>query len=219
MENSRKRQRSCKRVAKEVFEKRGEVISPSTVRRYRVKNGLKAFHLIPKPMKSTTNIENRVWFCDYLRQWDENDFIHLAPADEFFVWSIRRPNYQNDRVWSLSLKDIETDERYQDICAKPNCIGIFLCFTTIKLIWIIKDNGASWDGAYYLQHILTEKVIPFLSNPENVLDPAEVVDLHDNAPCHKANATKQMPLNNCSRPPALISLTEQNGRGALRILM
>ncbi len=94
-------------------------------------------------MKSTTNIENRVWFCDYLLQWNNNDFIHLAPADEFFVWSIRRPNYQNDRVWSLSLEDIKTDERYQDICAKPNCIGIFLCFTAIKLIWIIKDNGVS----------------------------------------------------------------------------
>jgi hypothetical protein len=60
------------------------------------------------------------------------------------------------------------------------------------LIWIIKDNGASWDGAYYLQHILTEKVIPFLSNPENVLDPAEVVYLHENGPCHKANATQQL---------------------------
>ena len=143
-------------------------------------------------MKSTTNIENRVWFCDYLRQWDENDFIHLAPADEFFVWTIRRPNYQNDRVWSLSLEDIETNERYQDICAAPNCIGIFLCFTAIKMIWVIKDNGASWDGAYYRQHILTEKVIPFLSSPENVLDSAEVVYLHDSAPCHKANATQQL---------------------------
>ena len=35
----------------EIFEKRGEVVSPSTVQRYRIKQGLKAFHVIPKPMK------------------------------------------------------------------------------------------------------------------------------------------------------------------------
>ena len=118
--------------------------------------------------------------------------MHLAPADDFYVWTVRRPNYQNDRVWSFSVEDIESDERYQDMCAKPNCIGIFICFTAVKLMWVIKENGASWDGAYYRQHILAEKVIPFLSDSENVLDPTEVVYLHDSAPCHKANATQQM---------------------------
>ena len=192
MENSGKRQRSCKRVAKEISEKHGEVVSPSTIQRYRIKQGLRAFHVIPKPMKSVTHIENRLWFCNRLSRWNENDFMHLALADEFFVWTLRRPNYQNDRVWSFSLEDIETDERYQDVCAKPSCIGVFICFTAIKLMWVIKENGASWDGAYCRQCILTERVIPFLSNSENVLDPEEVVYLHDNAPCHKANATQQL---------------------------
>lgn len=192
MENSGKRQRSCRRVAKEIFEKRGEVVSPSTVQRYRIKQGLKAFHVIPKPMKSLTSVENRIWFCNYLRRWDEHDFMHLAPADEFYIWTVRRPNYQNDRIWALSLEDIENDERYQDVCAKPNCIGVFICFTAVKLMWVIKDNGASWDGIYYRDRILAEEVIPFLSNSENVLDPTEVVYLHDNAPCHKANATQQL---------------------------
>jgi hypothetical protein len=59
-------------------------------------------------------------------------------------------------------------------------------------MWVIKDNGASWDGTYYRDRILSEEVIPFLSNSENVLDPTEVVYLHDNAPCHKANATQQL---------------------------
>lgn len=190
IENSGKRQRSCKRVAKEILEKRGESVSPSTIQRFRVRQGLKAFHVIPKPMKSVTNIENRLWFCDYLGEWDENDFKNLAPADEFFIWTIRQPNYQNDRVWSLSFEDIEKDERFQDICAKSSCIEVFICFTAVKLMWVIKDNGASWDGAYYRQCILTEKVIPFLSNYKNVLDPEEVVYLHDSASCHKANATQ-----------------------------
>ncbi|CAF4985287.1 unnamed protein product [Rotaria sp. Silwood1] len=165
---------------------------PSTIQRYRVKQGLKAFHVISKPMKSAMNIEDRLWFCDYLQQWDEYDFMHLAPSDEFFVWAVRRPNYQNDRVWSFSLEDIQDDERYQELSAWPNCIGIYICFTAVKLMWVIKDDGASWDGAYYRRSILTENVIPFLSDPKNVLDPSEVVYLHDNASCHKANATQAL---------------------------
>ena len=147
-------------------------------------------------MKSPTSVENHVRFCNYLRRhWDEHDFMHLAPADELYIWTVRRPNYQNDRIWVLSLEDIESDERFQDVCAKPNCIGVFICFTAIKLMWVIKDNGASWDGPYYRDRILTEEVIPFLSNSENVLDPTEVVYLHDNAPCQKTNATQQLLKN------------------------
>lgn len=56
----------------------------------------------------------------------------------------------------------------------------------------IKDEGSSWDGPYYRQTILRENAIPFLSNPKNVLHSAEVVYLHDSAPCHKANATQQL---------------------------
>lgn len=197
MKNSGKRQRSCQRVAREILEKQGETVSRSTIQRYRVKQGLKAFHVLPKPMKSATNIENRLWFCDYLNEWGEQDFLHLAPADEFFIWTVRRPNYQNDRVWALSLEDIESEEHYQELNARPNCIGIFICFTALKLMWVIKEEGASWNGAYYRQSILTEKVIPFLSDARNVLDPAEVTYLHDSAPCHKANATQHL-LRNCS---------------------
>ena len=57
-------------------------------------------------------------------------------------------------------------------------------------MWIVKDNGGSWDGAYYRQSILTEKVIPFLSNSRNVLEPSEVVHLYESAPCHKPNTTQ-----------------------------
>lgn len=63
-----------------------------------VKQGLKAFNVIPKPMKSETNIEDRRRFCDHLRQWDEYNFMRLAPSDEFFTWTVRRPNYQSDSV-------------------------------------------------------------------------------------------------------------------------
>ncbi len=42
--------------------------------------GLTAFAVIPKPMNSATNTEDRLWFCDYLRQWDEHDFMHLTSS-------------------------------------------------------------------------------------------------------------------------------------------
>ena len=60
MENSGKRRRSCKRVAKEIFKKHGEVVSPSTIQRYRVQQGLKAFHVIPKPKVSNKHRKSRM---------------------------------------------------------------------------------------------------------------------------------------------------------------
>ena len=63
-------------------------------------------------------------------------------------------------------------------------------------MWVIKDDGASWDEAYYRQSIPTEKVTPFLTDSRNVLEPSEVVYLHDSVPCHKANATQAL-LKDC----------------------
>ena len=66
-------------------------------------------------------------------------------------------------------------------------------------MWVVKDNGGSWNGAYYRQSILTEKVIPFLSNSRNVLEPSEVVHLHESA-----RVTRQTPLKGCSKRVELI---------------
>lgn len=191
-ECSGKRRRSCSQVAKIISEKRDKAVHRSTVQRYRERANIKPFHVIPKPMLSPTSIENRLWFVDFLQQWTEDDFMHLAPSDEFFIWAVRRPNHQNDRVWALTLEEIEDNEHYQQLCKKPKCIGIFICFTALKMEWVIKEDGASWNSAYYQQVILRENVIPFLSDPENVIDTSEVVYLHDSAPCHRANASQQL---------------------------
>ena len=122
-----------------------------------VKQGSKAFQVIPKPMKSVKNIEDRLWLCNYLRHWSESDFMHLAPRDEFFVWTVRRSNYQNHRIWSLSSEDVPNDESYQELATKPSGIGIFICFTAVKLIWVTTNDDAPWDGTYYRQSILLEK--------------------------------------------------------------
>lgn len=71
----------------------------------------------------------RLWLCDWLKNWTQEDFLHLASADEFFVWSIRKPNYQNDRIWAKSIEDIEEDERYREMVQNQACIGIFIIFT------------------------------------------------------------------------------------------
>jgi hypothetical protein len=145
-EASGRQRKSGSVVAKEIAEKQKEYVTRQTVNNYRHREGLKPFHVIPKPLKSETHISDRLWLCDWLKDWTEEDFLNLAPSDEFYVWTVRRPNYQNDRVWAKSIEDIEDDERYREIVKNQVCIGIFIIFTAKKLHWVIKDKGESWTG-------------------------------------------------------------------------
>src|SRR5215472_11574122 len=67
-------------------------------------------------------------------------------------------------------------------------MGIFVMFTAKKLLWILKEKGESWDGAYFGEKISTENVIPFLGDPENVLVVGDTVFVHDKAVCMRAAA-------------------------------
>lgn len=75
--------------------------------------------------------------------------------------------------------------------AHPQCYGVFVCFTAVRVMWVAKECGQSWDGEYF-REVLTENVIPFLKNPENVVATNSVVFLHDKAPCMKALATQEL---------------------------
>ena len=183
-------------MAKEIEKKRKECVVPRTINNYRHREGLKAFHVIPKPLKTETHISDRGWFCYWLKDWSEEDFLHLAPSDEFYVWVVRRPNHQNDRIWAKSVDDIEEDERYREMVKNQACIGIFVIFTAKKLHWIIKDKSESWTGQYFRDMILTENVIPFLQNEENVIDLEEVTFVHDKAPRMRANQTQHLLRDN-----------------------
>lgn len=130
--------------------------------------------------------------CDWLSEWTDEDFLHLAPSDEFFDFAIRKPNFQNDRIWAKDTEDIAEDERYREIVRNPTCIGIFILFTAKKLLWVLKEKGESWDGGYFRETILKENVIPFLNDPENVSVVGEAVFVHDKAPCMRANSTQQL---------------------------
>ena len=50
------------------------------------------------------------------------------------------------------------------------------------------EKGESWDDGYFRERILTERVILFLNDPENVLLVGEAVFLHDKAPCMRAGS-------------------------------
>ncbi|CAF1307305.1 unnamed protein product [Adineta ricciae] len=149
-----------------------------------------------KPLKTETNISDRLWLCDWLKNWTQEDFLHLAPADEFYVWSVRKPNYQNDRIWAKSIKDIEEHERYREMVKNQACIGIFILFTAKKLLSVIKDKGVPWTDQYFRDTILVQHVFPFLKNEENVIDVDEVTFVHDKAPCMTANMTQQLIQDN-----------------------
>ena len=58
-------------------------------------------------------------------------------------------------------------------------------------MWIIKDQGVSWDGWYFREKIISDVAV-ILSNPDNVLGTEEVILLHGNAPGWTANAMQEM---------------------------
>ncbi len=65
-------------------------------------------------------------------------------------------------------------------------------FTCKRLLQVIKDKGESWTGQYFRDIILTQNVFPFLKNEDNVIDPDEVIFVHDKAPRMRANKTQDL---------------------------
>ena len=189
---SRPKKRSVREMVKEVEKERGKTRSYGTVYRFLKSEKARAFHIVSKPKISERSRENRLQFCDFLRDWDENDFLHLAPSDEFFVYAERKSNFQNDRIWAYELEDIPREDRIREKSKYPTCIGIFVIFTVKSMTWVIKEKGESWNGDYFRNKILLDSVIPFLRDRKNVIDVNEVTFLHDKAPCMKAIATQQI---------------------------
>ena len=196
LEASRRRKKSCSEVAKEILVRRNKQVSRHTVYRLRVREGLKPWHELAKPRKTELNIEDRLWFCDFLRDWSVEDFLHLVVSDEFFVYVTRKPNSQNDIIWSKTPDEIPDEERYREVIKSPDCVGVFIMFSIKKLIWIIKPRGTSWDGPYFRSVILSQYAIPFMKDPTCVLDVQEATFLHDKAPCMKALATQRLLKDN-----------------------
>lgn len=187
-----KERKSIRQLQKEIEAIRGKKKSYGTIHNFLHSLGAKPFHQIPAPRLSDKNIDDRLWFCDFLSDWTEDDFLFLAPSDEFFIYGDRRPNYQNDRIWSLSNEEIPEELKIKQQSKHPKCIGLFLMFTAKRLMWVVKDQGQSWTGQYFRDSILVEHVIPFLKKEENVINVTETTFLHDRAPCMSALATQNL---------------------------
>ena len=80
----------------------------------------------------------------------------------------------------------------RQISKHTKCIGVFLCFTAKRLMWVTKEAGQSWTGDYFRDNVLSKEVIPFLKDRRNVLSVKETTFLHDRAPCMKALATQAL---------------------------
>ena len=186
------KKKSVRQMMVDLERKRRKKHSFGTIYNFLREEKARAFHIVSKPKISAKSAENRLQFCDFLRNWDEDDFMHLAPSDEFFVYAERKSNFQNDRIWAYSLDDIAYEDRVREKSKYPTCIGIFLIFTAKRLTWVIKEKGESWNGDYFRNAVLADLVIPFLRDPANVLDVNEVTFLHDKAPCMKSIATQQL---------------------------
>ena len=164
---TRPKKKSVREVVKDVEKKRGKTRSYGTVYRFLRSEKAKAFHIVTKPKITERGSKNRLQFCEFMRDWDENDFLHLAPSDEFFFYAERKSNFQNDRIWVYSLEDIPRDDRIRQKSKYPTCIGIFIIFTARRMAWVIKEKGESWNGDYFRSKIILDLVIPFLQNPAN----------------------------------------------------
>lgn len=181
---------SCRKLAAEILTKRSKRHSKDSVHRFLKKTGHRAFHVIQKPLKTDINREDRLFLANYTKDYDEADFMNFAFSDEFFIYAIRKPNHQNDRVWATEIGEIDDTERFRSIVKNPDCIGIFLMFTAKRMMWVIKEQGQSWNGDYFRNVVLLENVIPFLNEEENVIKVGETTFVHDRAPCMRANATQ-----------------------------
>ena len=93
-------------MAKEILARRGKKRSKDTIHRFIRKGGYRPFHVVSKPLKTNLNRDNRLFLAEFVKDYDEADFLNFAFSDEFFIYAIRKPNHQNDRVWALDVGEI-----------------------------------------------------------------------------------------------------------------
>ena len=55
-----------------------------------------------------------------------------------------------------------------------------------------KDKGESWTSQYFRDIVLAQNVFRSLKDEDNVIDPDEVVFVHERAPYMRANSTQYL---------------------------
>jgi len=179
----------CRQISKSLKRSHRVAVSFMTIYRELKRSGNLPWKQVKRTLLSELNIENRLEICEMWENCTEEDFLRLACSDEFFLWSIRKHNNQNFRVWAKNRQDV-WDKLVAPQVQHPTCVGFFLCFTSKAMVWKIKEHGESWDGEYFRESILKQLVIPFLRNRRNAHGRVdETIFLHDMAGCMRANET------------------------------
>lgn len=112
--------KSCSILTKEIAEEQNEYVTGRTINNYRHREGLKPFDVIPKSLKSEIHVSDRLWLCDWLEGWNEEDFLYLAPSDQFCVWLARRPKEETADFWDCkSLKIHKKSVKFEQSVKNP----------------------------------------------------------------------------------------------------
>ena len=194
IEESCRQKKSCKQLSQEIQQHCGKTRSREVIQLFCQRQGFKTWHEIPEPCK--TNWILKIGFGLWI-SWESG----TKAASSIWQWAmnfsfiIRRPNFQNDRIWLLTPDEIPDEERHHELIKSPECVGVFVLFTARQMTWVIKPQVQGWDGDYF-QKVLTERIIPFLQDLQNVLDVTQVTFLHNKAPCMKAFWTQNLLKDN-----------------------
>ena len=103
---------SSRKVEKEILEKTKQRVSYVTVHRERHRQELKPFHVIAKPLKTSTHIEDRKWLANLVANRTEEDFMHMVPSDEFYIYVIKN---QTIKMIGFELKMLKISVPMKDI--------------------------------------------------------------------------------------------------------
>lgn len=191
MVETHKRLRGTRTVSK-MMRAGGTPVSHMTIWRLWRSRGLRPWKRRREPYSSAEVELARVAFLEYNWQWALRNWRMLVPSDEFYLHAVRRPNGQNDIVWSRTREEVEEMLRAPQI-AYHAVVGVFLCFTSKRMAWHIKDDGESWSGDTFREIIIPKVVRPLLEQKADI--EGHVTSsclLHDNAPGWRANATQAM---------------------------
>ncbi len=160
------KKKSIRGIIKEIEDVHEKV--KSCVHRYLRFLGAKPLHQVLSPLMSTANVDDRLWFVKFFSEWDIEDFMHLAPSHNFFIYESNLSKYQCDRIWAID--DISENVKVRQSSKHSACIRIFLLFTGKKMLYIVKDLGQKWSGDYFRDVLLAQDVILFSKNPRNALE-------------------------------------------------
>ena len=78
---------SCRELAKEILARWRKKRSKDTIHRFIRKSGYRPFHVVSKPLKTNLNRDNRLFLAEFVKDYDEADFLNFAFSNEFFLFT------------------------------------------------------------------------------------------------------------------------------------